>query len=109
MLAICVGRAKTAKVELIPTDGGEPHVMDIIASDLDFDPTGRILAISDGEGRLYLWPVPEGQPTHTLPRDEFMEYLRSNTTARAVPDTSSTTGFKISYEPFKGWDALPQK
>jgi WD40 repeat protein len=106
-LAICAGFDETANVELVPLNGGAPHVLYVHAKDLDFGPSGRMLAISTKEGRLYLWPVPDEQPKQTLPLDEFMAYLRSHTTARAVPDTSSTTGFSITYEPFKGWDAVP--
>ena len=106
---IAVGYAHDNVIDLIALAGGEPHVLYDLATHVSFDPQGRFIAATNGEGQLHLWPIPEGKPKHALPRDEFMEYLRSQTTARAVPDTSSATGFAISYEPFAGWDALPQK
>jgi WD40 repeat protein len=49
LVAVCTVKDETANVELIPLTGGEPHVLYVYASDLDFDPSGRRLAISNPE------------------------------------------------------------
>jgi len=60
------------------------------------------------DGTIRLWPIPEGRPPMYYEHDEFLDYLRSQTNVRIVPDTSKATGFSITQETFRGWDALPK-
>ena len=102
------------KLTLIPTNGEEPHLLfgqeGHAAVGIYFDPAGRFLASTGegGEGTIRLWPLPKGRPPLSRSHDEFLEYMRSQTNVRAVPDPEAKNGFRIEFEPFAGWDALPQ-
>jgi hypothetical protein len=75
---------------------------------LAVDPKRRwIASYSTKETAVRLWPIPEGAPFHTLPRDEFLERLRALTNMRAVPDAESSSGYKIEYAEFPGWETVP--
>jgi hypothetical protein len=37
-----------------------------------------------------------------------MQKLRSLTNARVVPDEGSSTGYRIDYLPFPGWETVPE-
>ena len=77
---------------------------------IDFDPLGRFIAASRAkdESMLRLWPIPEGPPLLTLPREEFLKHLRSRTNLRIVPDAEAENGFKLDVEPISAEDALSE-
>ena len=51
--------------------------------------------------------MPEGRPRHTLPREEFLDKLRSFTNYRVVADAESITGYRIEFGRLPGWDEVP--
>jgi hypothetical protein len=59
---------------------------------------------------VLLWPVPDLglPPIDTLPRDELVARLESFTNARAVRDDQSPDGWDIEWEPFPGWEDVPE-
>ena len=97
-------------VRVGPVSGEEPHLLighkgPIWA--VRIDPTGRLVASTSEDGTVRIWPMPEGRPLHTLPRDAFLEKLRSLTNVRIVPDASTATGYRTTFLPFQGWDRNP--
>jgi WD40 repeat protein len=75
-------------VRVIPLDGGEPHLLlghDGFMQGLDVHPGGEWVA-SGGrvDGTVRLWPMPRGQPFHTLPHETLLDTLRSLTNHRVV-------------------------
>jgi hypothetical protein len=44
---------------------------------------------------------------HTLPHYELLAKLKSLTNLRVVRDPSSATGWKLTHEPFPGWETVP--
>jgi WD40 repeat protein len=89
----------------------EPHLLLGAGSaiqSLAVDPQGRWIASASGS-ELRLWPIPDlsQPPLHTLPREELVAKLRSLTNVRGVRDTESTTGWKLSHDPFPGWRNAP--
>jgi hypothetical protein len=51
--------------------------------------------------------MPEGPPFHALPYDELIERLRSLTNSRVVADAASPGGYRLTFEPFPGWNRKP--
>jgi hypothetical protein len=47
-------------------------------------------------------------PFHTLPHDELTAKLKSLTNARIVEDPDSSSGWKLDYSPFPGWQEVPE-
>ena len=47
-------------------------------------------------------------PLHTLPHDEFIAKLKTLTNLRVVRDEGSSTGWKVSHDPFPGWKTVPR-
>ena len=87
--------------------GEEPHLLyghEGVVFTLAVDPRGRWLASSGMDGSIYLWPLPEGRPFHTLPHDEFLDRLRALTNYRVVRDETSTSGYRVELAPSPGWD-----
>jgi hypothetical protein len=93
-----------------PISDEEPHML--IGSGLVFsiavDPRGRWIAVG-GRGTISLWRMPEGRPLHTLPRRDFLDYLRARTNLRAVPDGKSDTGYRLEWAMFPGWNKAPAR
>ena len=109
---ILVTGDKSGVVRAGPLTGEVPHLL--------FGHTGSVLSVavsSDGrwiasgseDGTIRLWPMPDlaKPPLHTLPHEELLATLESLTNLRAVPDTSSDTGWKIAIGPFPGWAKVP--
>jgi WD40 repeat protein len=96
-----------------PVTGEEPHLLlghDREITYLAMDPLGRwIASSSDQDTTLRLWPMPDVSkpPLHALPRAELIAKLRSLTNLRVVPDPESSTGWKLTHDPFPGWETVP--
>jgi WD40 repeat protein len=94
-------------------DGAEPHLLlghEHTAYFLAVDPKGRWIA-SGGEDRtVRLWPMPDlsKPPLHTLPHDELIAKLKTLTNLRVVRDPDSPTGWKLTHDPFPGWETVPE-
>jgi serine/threonine protein kinase/WD40 repeat protein len=97
-------------VRVGPIDG-EPHFLigsKSMVGDIDVHPNGNWIATSElFTGVVRLWPMPQGKPLHTLPYAEFLNRLRNLTNVRTIPDTNSSTGYRIEYAPFTGWQDVP--
>jgi WD40 repeat protein len=88
-----------------PVTGEEPHLLlRGSATEMAIDPLGRWVATP---GRL--WPMPDlsEPPLHTLPRRELIAKLKTQTNVRVVRDPDSSTGWKLTHEPFAGWETAP--
>ncbi len=97
-------------VRVGPTTGEAPHLLlghEAKILGLAIDPAGRFIASASGDATVRLWPIPKGPPFHTLPYEELLERLRSLTNVRVVEDETSTTGYSLAAEPFKGWEKVP--
>lgn len=103
----------TGVIRVGPVTGGEPHLFlgheKMLAYGLSVSPDGRWLASSDRSGNLRLWPMPDSDepPFHTLPYGELLNRLHTLTNLRAVPDETSSTGYKLEPGPFPGWKNVP--
>jgi WD40 repeat protein len=90
-----------------PMSGEEPHLLlghqEMVWS-VDVDPTGRWIASASQDGTVRIWPMPEGQPLHSLPKDDLLERLKSLTNYRVVEDGTESSGYRIDYEKFAGWN-----
>jgi len=94
-----------------PITGEEPHLLlgnpgEIYA--VAVDPLGRWIASSSGT-EIRLWPMPDlsKPPLHTLPREELIAKLKTLTNLRVVRDPESSTGWKLTHDPFPGWETVP--
>ena len=93
-------------VRLGGADGSEPHLLlghGSFVWDVLVDPAGRWLASAGDDGTTRVWPMPEGQPFHTLAHAALLDRLRSLTTYRVVEDRSTSSGYRLDFEPFTGW------
>ncbi len=95
-----------------PITGEEPHLllghMGRINA-LAIDPLGRWIASSGQDLTVRLWPMPDlsKPPLHTLPHDELIAKLKTLTNLRVVRDEQSPTGWKLTHDPFPGWETVP--
>jgi WD40 repeat protein len=92
--------------------GEEPHILMGHAGPvwgLEAEPDGRWFVSAGGDGTARVWPMPEGQPFHTLPRGELLDRLRALTNYRIVDDSKSSSGHRLDFEPFKGWNRKPPR
>ncbi len=94
-----------------PTTGEEPHLLlgnpdEVFA--IAIDPRGRWIASSSGT-EVRLWPMPDlsKPPLHTLPREDLIAKLKTLTNLRVVRDEDSSTGWKLTHDPFPGWETVP--
>lgn len=97
-------------VRVGPVTGEEPHLLighGAPVWGVRVDPTGRLVASTSEDGTVRIWPMPGGRPLHTWPRDELLEKLRSLTNVRIVQDTSTSTGYRVTFLPFQGWHRNP--
>jgi WD40 repeat protein len=90
-----------------PVTGEEPHLIVSAGGtgDPSIDPLGRWVISSGG----LLSPMPDlsKPPLHTLPRAELIAKLKTLTNLRVVRDEESSTGWKLTHEPFQGWETVP--
>jgi WD40 repeat protein len=87
--------------------GEEPHLLighEGEIAGLEVDPSGQWIASVGEDGTVRLWPMPEGRPIHTLPRDELLARLRSLTNYRVAADPASPSGYRLDSEHFQGWN-----
>jgi WD40 repeat protein len=97
-------------VRVGPITGEEPHLLighHAPVWGVRVDPTGRFVASTSEDGTVRIWPMPDGRPLHTWPRDELLEKLRSMTNVRIVSDDSTSTSYRVTFLPFRGWDRDP--
>jgi WD40 repeat protein len=99
-------------VRIGAADGSEPHLLfghDAQVWDVVVDPRGRWVASGGDDGTARLWPMPEGQPFHTLAQAALLDRLRALTTYRVVRDAKSPSGYVVDFEAFTGWQREPPR
>ncbi len=92
--------------------GGAPHLLcghKGRINALAIDPLGRWIASGGEDITVRLWPMPDltKPPLHTLPREELIAKLKTLTNLRVVRDPDSSTGWKLTHDPFPGWETVP--
>jgi WD40 repeat protein len=100
------------EIRVGPVTGEEPHLLlghESTVSAVAIDPLGRWIASGDNDGTVRLWPMPDlsKPPLHTLPREELIAKLKTLTNLRVVRDEESSTGWKLTHDPFPGWETVP--
>ncbi len=103
---------KDGEVRVGLVDGGEPHLFTGHEGHVNvvvFDPLGRWIASGGTDFTVRLWPMPDlsKPPLHTLPREELIAKLKTLTNLRVVRDPESATGWKLTHDPFPGWETVP--
>jgi serine/threonine protein kinase/WD40 repeat protein len=99
-------------VRVASVSGGDPHLLlgheDTVYA-LAFDPRGRWIGSGANDSTARLWPMPDlsKPPLHTLPREELIAKLKTLTNLRVVRDPDSATGWKLTHDPFPGWETVP--
>ena len=100
-------------VRIGPISGEEPHLLyghRGLVRDVAVSPDGRWIASGGDDGTVRLWPMPDMSrpPLHTLPHDELIAKLHSLTNLRIIEDPETSTGWKLDYAPFPGWEEVPE-
>jgi WD40 repeat protein len=103
---------KDGVVRAGPISGEQPHLLlghESRVWSLAIDPLGRWIASGSEDTTVRLWPMPElsKPPLHTLPRSELLAKLKTLTNIRVVRDEASATGWKLTHDPFPGWETVP--
>jgi WD40 repeat protein len=99
-------------VRVGPVSGEEPHLLIGHENRVDavaVDPESRWVASGGKDYSVRVWPMPDlsKPPLHTLPRDELIAKLKTLTNLRVVRDEESATGWKLTHDPFPGWETVP--
>jgi WD40 repeat protein len=111
-LGAVITNQRSGDVLVGPITGGEPHLLLGHETRLNwaaFSPDGQWIATGDEDGVIRLWPMPDlsKPPLHTLPHSELVAKLRTLTNLRVVRDPESATGWKLTHDPFPGWETVP--
>ena len=91
-------------------DSDEPHLLsghDGQVSAVWISPDSREIRTASVDGLVLSWDVPTGQPLHSMPLAEFLEFLRAQTNMRVVLDNDAGDGYRIVYDRFPGWETAP--
>ena len=107
---LVVTGSRDGMVRVGPFTGEEPHLLmghEGSVWGVNVDPSGHFIASLGEDSSVRLWPLPEGPPLQTLPYAEFLDRLRRFTNYRVVEDATASTGYRLTSEPFKGWNAKP--
>jgi WD40 repeat protein len=109
---IAVTASSDGAIRVGRVDGAEPYVLighENSVTALAIDPLGRWIASGSKDTTVRLWPMPDlsKPPLHTLPHDELIAKLKTLTNVRVVRDEESPTGWKITHDPFPGWETVP--
>jgi WD40 repeat protein len=111
--SIAITADSDGSIRIGPVTGQEPHVLfrhEARIEVLAVDPEERWVASGDLEGVIRLWPMPDltKPPLHTLPREELIAKLKTLSNLRVVRDPDSPTGWKLTHDPFPGWETVPE-
>ena len=109
---IATGDMKDGIVRVGPVSGEEPfllHGHKGWVQAVAVSPDGRWIASGGDDGTLRIWPMPDlsKPPLHTLPHDELIAKLKTLTNLRVVREPDSSTGWKLTHDPFPGWETVP--
>jgi len=102
---IRIGSASGAEPHLLVGQEGEGAIYS-----LSFSPDGRWIAASGESFSIHVWPVPDvSKPLlHRRSHDDLLALLRTHTNLVALPDATSSTGYRLDAGTFHGWTKLPQ-
>jgi WD40 repeat protein len=100
-------------VRVGPITGEEPHLLlghEGRVRSVAISADGRRIASIAEDHTIRVWAMPDVSepPLHTVPHDELLAKLRSLTNVRVVEDEESATGWTVDFEPFPGWEVLPE-
>jgi WD40 repeat protein len=92
--------------------GDAPHLLyghEAPVQRVALSPDLEWVASTAEDDTLRLWPMPDldQPPLHVLPHEELVAQLRSLTNIRAVRDPEDSTGWRITLDPFPGWEEVP--
>jgi WD40 repeat protein len=109
LIIIC--RGGDGSIRIIPVAGGAPHLFvghEGEVNQVVVSPDGQSFASVGSDGRLRLWSMPEGEPLIDLPREQFLDVLRTLTNERIVLDDDSPNGWRLEFDPpHPGWETVP--
>jgi WD40 repeat protein len=103
---------KDGEIRVGSLNGEDPHLLfghETMVWSLAIDPLNRWVASGSEDTTIRLWPMPDlsKPPLHTLPHDELIAKLKTLTNLRVVRDEQSATGWKLTHDPFPGWETVP--
>jgi WD40 repeat protein len=96
-------------VRVGPIDGSAAHLLighESPVRAVAVSPDGNWIASGSDDGIVRVWPMPQGQPFHTLPHGELLARLKSLTNVRIVRDDASSTGTRLDFAAFPGWEKV---
>ena len=112
--SIAVTGNTDGEIRVGPITGEEPYLLlghSGVVAKVAVDPLGRWIASNGhlGDLTVRLWPMPDlsKPPLHSLPHDELIAKLKTLTNLRVVRDEESATGWKLTHDPFPGWETVP--
>jgi len=103
---------RDGEVRVGKLNGDEPHLLlghETAVTLVAIDPLGRWVASGSDDETIRLWPMPDlsKPPLHILPPEELIAKLKTLTNLRVVRDPESSTGWKLTHDPFPGWETVP--